>query len=283
MRQNFSRRLVTVKIAEQSSNGLDHERIRITTEETAAFEELGNKPQLGKTAGKQIFCRPKFWRERRKLSGAFDEVRETILPVFQGGQFSGELLLFFRELHGAERSSVRLRHIRTFGSRRRLGSLGGGSRRFRLRTAGFIAPLVLIAIITSRLVAAGFVATRLIPAWIALLLLRRGFAPRRLDAAQGAAKFFDLALIGELLSFGDLDEFQHFVEMINHLLERLGNLRGVLDGLGDGRGFGGTKIGGLDPRLGALRFRPALLTTVIRATIAKLFARRLGRTLRFSF
>ena len=283
MRQNFSRRLVTVKIAEQSSNGLDHERIRITTEETAAFEELGNKPQLGETAGKQVVFRPKFRREQRKLPGAFDEVRETILPVFQGGQFSGELLLFFRELHGAERSSVRLRHIRTFGGRRRLGSFGGGSLWFRLRTTLFVSALVLIAIITSRLVAAGFVTTRLIPAWIALLLLRRGFAPRRLDAAQGAAKFFNFALISELLALGDFDEFQHFVEMINHLLERFGNFRGVLDGLGNGRGFSGTKISGLDPRLGALRLGAAFLPAVIGTTIAKLLARRLGRARWFRF
>jgi len=70
------------------------------------------------------------------------------------------------------------------------------------------------------------------PAWIAegrWLLL---FAARRLDAAERAAKFLDLALVGELLALGDFDEFQHFVEMINHLLERLGNLRGVLDGPG---------------------------------------------------
>ncbi len=141
----------------------------------------------------------------------------------------------------------------------------------------------MIAIITSRLVAAGFVTTGLIAARLALLLLWRLLATRRLDAAEGAAKFLDLAFIGELLALGDFDKFQNFVEMINHLLERLGNLRGMLDGLGNGRGFGRPKISGLDPRLGALRFGTALLTAVVRATIAKLFARRLGRADRFRF
>ena len=44
-------------------------------------------------------------------------------------------------------------------------------------------------------------------------------AARRLDAAEGAAEFLNLTFVGELLAFGDLDEFEHFVELINHLLE----------------------------------------------------------------
>ena len=147
----------------------------------------------------------------------------------------------------------------------------------------FVAALVLIAKITARLIAAGFVTTRLVPTGIALLRLRRRLATRRLDAAEGAAKFLDLALVGEFLALGNFDEFQNFVEMINHLLERLGNLRGVLDSLGDGRGFGGTEISGLDPRLGALRLGAAFLTAVIGATLAKLFTRRLDRADGFRF
>jgi hypothetical protein len=148
-----------------------------------------------------------------------------------------------------------------------------------LRPTRFVAALVLVAIIST-----GFVTARLVTAWVTrrrLWLLL--FATRRLDAAERAAKFFNLPFVGQLLAFGDFDEFQNFVEMINHLLERLGNFRGVFHGLGDSRGFGRTKISGLHPRLGALRLGATLLTAVIGTTIAKLFARRLGRARRFGF
>ena len=119
--------------------------------------------------------------------------------------------------------------------------------------AGFVAPLILLAII-----ATGFIPARLIPAQIAgrqrWLLLAAG----RLDTAERAAKFFDLSFVGELLALGDLDELKHFVELVNHLLERLGNFGGVRDGFADGRGFGGAKIGGLGPLTLRRRFRPAV-------------------------
>jgi hypothetical protein len=101
---------------------------------------------------------------------------------------------------------------------------------------------------------------------------RRRLAAGRLDAAERAAEFVKLALVGELLALGDLDEFQHFVELVNHLLERLGNFRGVRDGLADGRGFGGTKIGGLGPLALARRLRSA-----VRPAVAGKFALRLAR------
>jgi len=91
---------------------------------------------------------------------------------------------------------------------------------------------------------------------------RRQLTARRLDAAERAAEFVKLALVGELLTLGDLDEFEHFVELVNHLLERLGNFRGVRDGLADGRGFGGAKIGGLGPLTLARRFRAAFRPAV---------------------
>lgn len=65
--------------------------------------------------------------------------------------------------------------------------------------------------------------------------------------------------------------------MINHLFERRGNLRGVFNGLTDGRGFGRAEIGGLDPRLGPLRFRPAFGPALFRATITRLITRRFRR------
>ena len=104
------------------------------------------------------------------------------------------------------------------------------------------------------------------------------FAARRLNAAERAAKLINLALVGELLALGDLNEFENLIELVNHLLERLGNLRGMGDGFADGRGFGGTEIGGLDPRLRAHRFRAAF-----RTPLAGKFALRFGLRCRRNF
>jgi len=87
---------------------------------------------------------------------------------------------------------------------------------------------------------------------------RRQFAARRLNPAERAAQFINLTLVGKLLALGDLDQFQHLVQMVDHALEGLGNLGGVLDRLADGRGFGQAEIGWLDPRLRAQRFGTAL-------------------------
>ena len=102
-------------------------------------------------------------------------------------------------------------------------------------------------------------------------------AAGRLDAAQRAAQFINLAFVGQLLAFGNLNEFEHFVELVNHLLERRGDFRGVFNGLTDGRGFGGAEIGGLDPRFGPRRFRAAFGSAFFGAT----FARRFGSVFRF--
>ena len=73
---------------------------------------------------------------------------------------------------------------------------------------------------------------------------------RRLDAAQGAAKFLNLALIGELLPLGDFHQFENFVQLVNRVFQRFGNLGGVSHRLADGRNFGRSKIRGFDPRPG---------------------------------
>ena len=100
---------------------------------------------------------------------------------------------------------------------------------------------------------------------------RRQLPAWRLDAAERAAEFVDLALVSDFLALGNLDEFQHFVEHVNHVLQRLGNFGGMRDGLADGRGFCRTKIGGFDPWLRAWRFR-----TVIGTPLAGKFAGRPG-------
>ena len=42
---------------------------------------------------------------------------------------------------------------------------------------------------------------------------------RRLDAAQRAAEFFNLAFVGQLLAFGEFHEFEDFVQLVNRVLE----------------------------------------------------------------
>lgn len=109
-------------------------------------------------------------------------------------------------------------------------------------------------------------------------MLRRGvvgwLVARWLDAAQRAAQFLDFALVGELLALGNFDEFENFVELINRVLERLGNLGGVRDGLADGRGFRRTKIRRLDPRFRTLRLGPALFVPRFGAALAFRLGRR---------
>lgn len=133
-----------------------------------------------------------------------------------------------------------------------------------LGPARFIAALALITIT----VAIAWSAARLVRARTTALrrrLLGRKLQTLRLNTAQGAAQFFHFTFIGNFLPLGDFHQFEDFLDIIDHLLERFGNMRGVFHGLGDGGGFGGTEIGGLHPDLGALRF------------IARRFlARRLG-------
>jgi len=228
VRENFGGRVAAVKVAEQAGHGFDDLRIRIAMEMTFPGAEFRDEPKSGQTAGNQICLYTVFWREARTRPGFFNEKRQPVLSVFQGGQLPGEFNLFFREVHGAEAVSIRLAG-RLFGRRR--------NRRF----------LVVLD---------GLTVARFIPA--RRPARRRQLAPRRLDAAERAAEFVNFALIGELLAFGDFDEFEHFVKLVDHLLERLGDFRGVGDGLADGGSFRRTKIGRLDPRLRTQRFRAAL-------------------------
>jgi hypothetical protein len=139
--------------------------------------------------------------------------------------------------------------------------------RLRIWVPRFVATLILLARF----------AARLVPSRTPRRRWRRLLAAGRLDATQRAAQFVNLAFVGQLLAFGNLNEFEHFVELVNHPLERRGDFRGVFNGLTNGRGFSGAEIGGLDPRLGARRFRAAFGPAFFRATLA----RRFGSVIRF--
>lgn len=128
-----------------------------------------------------------------------------------------------------------------------------------MRRTRFFGPLNRLAL-GARFIAAGRLAKR------------RRLAARRLDAAECAPKFVNLAFVGELLALDDFDEFEHFIELVNHLFERLGNFGGVRDGLTDGGGFSRAEISGLDPRLRAQWFGTAFGTTLTRQ-----FALRRGK------
>ena len=105
-----------------------------------------------------------------------------------------------------------------------------------------------------------------------LLILRRGLlivlGRRRLlahglDAAQGAAEFLDFAFIGEFLALGHFDEFEDFLELIEGVLQFLGNLGGVENSEVDSRGIGGAEIDGAAPlTLLMLMRRRRLLVTL---------------------
>jgi len=82
----------------------------------------------------------------------------------------------------------------------------------------------------------------------------------RLDAAKRAAQFINFAFVREFLALGHFDELKHFVEMINHFFQTVGNFRGMFHGLADGRGVGGTKIRITRARCSLLRCRRAFKT-----------------------
>jgi len=125
--------------------------------------------------------------------------------------------------------------------------------------------LVATGFIPARIVPAGFIPTRLVPArliptgFIAarIALRRRHHLTRRLDAAERAAELIDLAFIGELLALGEFHKFQNLIQLVDRVLELLGNFSRMQDGFVDGRGSSRTEIGGLDPLPGAFGFRAA--------------------------
>jgi len=55
-----------------------------------------------------------------------------------------------------------------------------------------------------------------------------------LKLAQGAEQRFDLAFVGELLAFGEFDQFQNFFHLLQRLFQRFDDLHHFVDGLADG-------------------------------------------------
>jgi hypothetical protein len=67
--------------------------------------------------------------------------------------------------------------------------------------------------------------------------LRRSFRPfasRLMDSAQRLAQRLDFAFVSEFLAFGHLDEFKHFLHLVECLFERLDNLCHLINRLADG-------------------------------------------------
>ena len=199
------------------------------------------------------------------LFDVFNQRRKTILTVSKSGEFDSELRLYFRKRHGTE-GNLFLWICRFL---RRLRLTGSSSDRRFFAPGRLLALVALVALVAARFaLVAGFIA-----AWAALgkLMLRWRRLARRLDAAQRAAQFLDLTLIGQFLPFGNLDELENFIQLINHAFQRFGNVRGMFNGLTNGRGFGGTKIGGFDPRFRARWFRPAFGRTRTYRLLARAF------------
>jgi hypothetical protein len=186
------------------------------------------------------------------------------------------LSLFFREGHGAEKILFRragIFRVWLLGMRMlrlRLGVLWWGRRHIRARALITRTAILLVAtgLVPARIVPAGFIAAGLVPAgfittrFIAALiaLRRRHHLARRLDAAERAAEFIDLAFISELLTLGQFHKFQNLIQLVDRMLELLGDFGRVQDGLMDGRGGGRTEISGLGPLPGTFGFRAAFRT-----------------------
>ena len=67
---------------------------------------------------------------------------------------------------------------------------------------------------------------------------------RRLNAAQRATQLVNFTFIGKLLALSELDQFQNLIQFVERMPELFGDFSGMGDGLTDGRGGGGTEIGG---------------------------------------
>lgn len=261
MRENFRRRMPAVKLAEHARDGLDNQRIGITRKVTTSVVKMGNQPQPGKTSGNEIGIHALFRSQRRMGSGFFHETRETVLPLFQRGELGGQLNLFFRESHGAE--------LGLEPGSNRVGMrthLPGLRRTELLRVLGIFGRLLTgLALFVARALFP-IAAMRLVVSRAARRVLR--LMARRVDAAERAAKFLNLALIGQFLAFSDFDQFENFIQLINRLLERFRNFSGVRHGLADGRRLRRAKISRFCPRS---RLRPALLML---GAFGPMFARR---------
>jgi hypothetical protein len=111
------------------------------------------------------------------------------------------------------------------------------------------------------------------------MMVRRLLLALRLDAAERAAQFLDLAFVGDLLALGDFNEFEDLVHLVVQFFQRIGDEQGVLDGLADRRGSGGTEIGGFYPlplrgRNAGRRLWRAFGATIFAARFAALFTTR---------
>jgi hypothetical protein len=148
------------------------------------------------------------------------------------------LNLSFREFHGAEKFSLQpARLFRILLAARFLMLV----LRLNLAQRRFLMEIGLFLVVR-------FGGMRRVFARAALRFIVAGLAEslrlaRRLDAAQRAAQFINFPFVREFLPLGHFDEFEHFIEMVNHLFQTLGDFRRVLHGLTDGRGVGGAKIG----------------------------------------
>jgi hypothetical protein len=56
----------------------------------------------------------------------------------------------------------------------------------------------------------------------------------RLKLAQRTQQRFDFAFVGEFLAFGQLDQLQNFLHLLERLLQRFDDLHHFVDGLADG-------------------------------------------------
>lgn len=124
--------------------------------------------------------------------------------------------------------------------------------RITLRGAGTVAmrlslwiPLLLSLWITITIAVAVAVAVAIPGPTATATALRRprplNFIRRPLEAAQLLSQRLDVAFIGRLLALGFLEDLEHFIHLIERLLQGGDDFHHIVDGLADGLGRGGLK------------------------------------------
>jgi len=83
--------------------------------------------------------------------------------------------------------------------------------------------------------------------------------PRRLDAPERPAQIIEFPFIGQFLAFGNLDQFQNFVNPVNQLAQAFGNFGGMRHRLVNRGGIGRAKISGFDPGFERRGILPTLM------------------------
>lgn len=78
MSEDFVGGFAAVKVAEQTRDGLDDERIGVAAEATSSLAKLRRHPEPRKATWHSIGLKPLFGQEQRAFARPFDQPRQTV-------------------------------------------------------------------------------------------------------------------------------------------------------------------------------------------------------------